>query len=83
MAYRVAKTALNQQTVTFARDFRNEKRNVTIICMEPGFVPTRLTEFDAVDDMATCIAGIVKVIEGLSSEDTGSFIEWSGKRLKF
>jgi NAD(P)-dependent dehydrogenase (short-subunit alcohol dehydrogenase family) len=83
MAYRVAKCALNQVTVTFARDFEKEGRNVTVVAMEPGFLPTRLTEYDFVNDMETSIAGLVKGIEGITKEDNGQFIEWSGKRLRF
>jgi len=83
MAYRVAKTALNQVTVSFARDFEKEGRNVTMVCLEPGFVATRLTGWDFTDDMDTCIAGIVKVIEGLTPKDSGAFVEWSGKRLRY
>ena len=73
MAYRMAKSALNQETVTFAREFQ-EGKNVTVVCMEPDFLPTRLTEWDSVDDVDACIDGIMKVIEGLSIEDTGDFI---------
>lgn len=43
MAYRAAKAAANQVTVTLAREWEKEGRNVTIVCMEPGFLFTRLT----------------------------------------
>lgn len=83
MAYRVAKAALNQVTVTYAREFEKEGKNVTFVCLEPGFLPTKLTDWDSVDDMDTSIAGMMKVIEGLTLADSGQFIEWSGKRLQF
>lgn len=83
MAYRVAKAALNQVMVTYVREFEKEGRNVTLVNVEPGFLPTRLTDYDSVDDMDTSIAGLMKVIQGLTKEDSGSFIEWSGKRLRF
>lgn len=83
MAYRVAKTALNQVTMTFARDFEKEGRKVTTVNMEPGFVSTRLTGYDFVDDMDTCIAGLVKGIEAITKEDNGQFISWSGDRLRY
>ncbi|KUJ16431.1 NAD(P)-binding protein [Mollisia scopiformis] len=83
MAYRVAKASLNQVMVTFAREFENEGQNITVVCVEPGFLPTRLTGYDFVDDMDTSIASLMKVIQELKKEDSGSFIEWSGKRLRF
>lgn len=83
MAYRLAKTALNQQTVTLVREFEKEDRKVILICMEPGFVATRLTNWEAVDDMDTCITGVVDVIDGLTLADSGSFLNWSGKQLTF
>lgn len=83
MAYRVAKTALNQVMVTFAREFEKKGQNITVVCVEPGFLPTRLTGYDFVDDMDTSIRGLMDVIQGLKKEDSGTFIEWSGKRLRF
>lgn len=78
----MAKSALNQQTVTFAREFQKEGKNISVVCMEPGFLPTRLTEWDSADDMGACIEGIMDVIDSLSIDDRGHFIEWSGKRLR-
>ncbi|CAI7626206.1 unnamed protein product [Penicillium bialowiezense] len=83
LAYRVGKCALNQVTVTLARDFEKEGRNVTVVVMEPGFVPTRLTEYDSVDDMDTCIAGLTEQIEKLTKESNGQFIQWTGERVPF
>jgi NAD(P)-dependent dehydrogenase (short-subunit alcohol dehydrogenase family) len=83
MAYRVAKTALNQVTMTFARDFEKQGRKVTVVNVEPGFVATRLTGYDFVDDMDTCIAGLVKGIQAITNEDNGQFISWSGNRLRY
>lgn len=70
-------------TVTLARDFEKEGRNATLVVMEPGFVPTRLTEYDYVDDMDTCISGITEQIEKLTKENNGQFIKWSGEILSF
>lgn len=81
MAYRVAKAAANQVTMTFAREWEQESRNITIICMEPGVLSTRLTGWDGVDDMDTCIAGIVKVVDGLHRSDNARFIKWDGSKV--
>lgn len=83
MAYRVAKAAANQMTVTFAREWERDGRNITIVCMEPGFLRTRLTGWDGVDDMDTCISGIMNVVKDLEPKDNASFIKWDGSRLSF
>ncbi|KAK4141375.1 NAD(P)-binding protein [Dichotomopilus funicola] len=51
MAYRIAKAALNQGAVTMGREWDKEGRKVTMICVEPGFLSTRLTGWDGVDNM--------------------------------
>ncbi|KAK9769081.1 hypothetical protein SCAR479_02325 [Seiridium cardinale] len=53
-AYRTAKAALNQESVTLARQ-GEEGKNVTIVCMEPGFISISETNFNGEDDMDTCI----------------------------
>lgn len=60
-----------------------EGTSVTVVNMEPGFLPTRLTEYDFVDDMETSIAGLVKGVETLTKENNDQFIEWSGRGLRY
>jgi NAD(P)-dependent dehydrogenase (short-subunit alcohol dehydrogenase family) len=83
MAYRVAKCALNQGAVTMAREWEKEGRKVTMVCVEPGFLSTRLTGWDGEDDMDTCIAGLMKVFKALTPQDNGAFIKWDGSRIPF
>ncbi len=83
MAYRTAKAALNQESVTMAREWEKEGRKSTIICVESGFLSTRLTGWDGEDDMETCIAGLMKVIEGMSPQDNGGFFKWDGTKIPF
>ncbi|KAM7214580.1 NAD(P)-binding protein [Rhypophila decipiens] len=83
MAYRVAKAALNQGAVTMAREWEKEGHKVTMVCIEPGFLSTRLTGWDGEDDMGTCIAGMVKLFKGLTPEDHGAFLKWDGTKIPF
>jgi len=83
MAYRAAKAALNQSTVTMVREWEKEGREVTMVCIEPGFIPTRLTGWDGVDDMDTCISGLMKVFKALTPKDNGTLIKWDGTRVAF
>lgn len=70
-------------SVTMAREWEKEGRDVTIICVEPGFLSTRLTGWDGEDDMDTCIQGLVRVIDGVTSKDNGGFFKWDGSKIPF
>ena len=83
MAYRVAKAALNQGAVTMAREWEKEGRNVTMICVEPGYVPTRLRRWEGDEDMDTCIAGLMELFKNITPEDNGGFFQWDGSKLPF
>ena len=83
MAYRVAKAALNQGAVTMAREWEKEGRNVTMICIEPGYVPTRLRRWEGDEDMDTCIAGLMELFKNITPEDSGGFFQWGGSKLLF
>jgi NAD(P)-dependent dehydrogenase (short-subunit alcohol dehydrogenase family) len=81
MAYRMAKAALNSQTVTLAHELQKLQEPIAVIALYPGFVATKLTGFDFDDDMATCIAGMMEVILKCDIRDTGVFIAWNGERI--
>ena len=83
MAYQIAKCALNQDAVTMAREWEKEGGKVTMVCVEPGFLSTRLTGWDGEDNMDTCIAGLMKVFKALTPQDNGTFIKWDGSRIPF
>jgi NAD(P)-dependent dehydrogenase (short-subunit alcohol dehydrogenase family) len=83
MAYRTAKAALNQVSVTLAREWKDEGRKTTIVCFEPGFLSTRLTNWDGEDDMETSIAGLMSVIESVTPQDSGGFMKWDGTKIPF
>ena len=79
----MAKAALNQQTVTLAKEIEKSGQNIAVVSVNPGFVATRLTNFDFDDDMDTCIEGIARVIESVDMAKTGLFINWTGEVLDF
>ncbi|KAI1311974.1 NAD(P)-binding protein [Xylaria venustula] len=78
LAYRMAKAALNAQTVTLSQEFKKAGENIAVISMNPGFVSTRINNWKFEDDMDTCIAGLVRNIEGATMENSGQFINWDG-----
>lgn len=70
----MAKAALSQQTVTLAKEIKRSGQNIAVISINPGFVATRLADFDFDDDMDTYIEGIARVIESVGMAKTGLFI---------
>ncbi|KAK1830082.1 hypothetical protein QBC39DRAFT_354702 [Podospora conica] len=81
LAYRVSKAALNMVTVTLAKEFQANGDNIVVIALNPGYVATRITNLRFRDDMDECIAGIVKVLDSVGMDQTGTFLDWRGETL--
>lgn len=74
-AYRMSKSALNAAAKSLAIDLKPSGVLVSII--HPGSVATQLNpQGDIQADESA--AGIIKVLEGLTEENTGSFQDWDG-----
>lgn len=78
-AYRVSKTALNMATRSMARDL--EEKKVIVVAMHPGWVQTRMGGENAPINTEQSVTGMLQVIEKLTLEQSGHFIEYSGKEL--
>ena len=81
MTFWAAKAAGSYITKTLARVWEAEGRKPIVILMEPGCNVTTPAEWDFENDMDTCIAGIIRVIEGLKKEDNGKakHVKWNGE----
>ncbi len=77
--YRTSKTALNMAMATLARDL--EGSNVIVALFNPGWVRTDMGGSAAVLGVEESIRSVRKVIAGLSVKDSGSFIDYDGRRL--
>jgi len=84
-SYRASKAALNMLIKTAAIEFARTKPNTALIALHPGTVNSSLSQpfrgeqigrppLDAAGDM-------LKVIESLEKQDSGTFISYSGERL--
>jgi NAD(P)-dependent dehydrogenase (short-subunit alcohol dehydrogenase family) len=84
-SYRASKAALNMLIKTAAIELARTKPNTALIALHPGTVNSNLSKpfrgeqigrppLDAASDM-------LKLLESLSQEDSGSFISYSGERL--
>lgn len=77
LAYRSSKTALNMAWKTLAL------ANPDIVCvpLHPGWVQTRMGGQGAPVTPEQSIAGMRRVIDGLTLEDSGEFFDFEGKSV--
>ena len=74
--YRASKTALNATWRSLAEEWRPD--GIACVLLRPGFVKTDMTNHQGMD-VETSVAGMVKVIEGLSPADSGRIIGYDGR----
>jgi NAD(P)-dependent dehydrogenase (short-subunit alcohol dehydrogenase family) len=77
--YRSSKTALNMVVKSLSIDLR--EFNINVAALHPGWVRTDMGGPNGLIDTATSVRGLRKVIEGLSSAQSGEFIAYDGKRI--
>ena len=77
--YRASKAALNMFNKSLAAELG--KRGYTCIVMHPGWVKTRMGGAAAPVKPEDSVAGMLKVIEGLTPEDNGRFIDFQGPAI--
>ena len=77
IGYRSSKSALNMAWKSMAVD------NPTIPCavLHPGWVQTRMGGASAPLDPAASVAGMRRVIDGLSAEQSGGFFSYDGTEI--
>lgn len=76
--YRSSKTALNQVMRTLAVQLAD--RGITVISVSPGWVQTDMGGPAAPLTPEVSMAGVRKVIAGLTPKDSGTFIHFDGTR---
>ena len=74
--YRSSKAALNQVARTVAADLKD--RGITVVAVSPGWVRTDMGGPKAPLSADVSMAGIRKVIAGLTPKDSGKFIHFDG-----
>ncbi|MGE0421522.1 MAG: SDR family oxidoreductase [Reyranellaceae bacterium] len=80
-AYRASKAALNMEWKSLATDTKG--RGLTCVVLHPGWVSTDMGGAAAPVTPPVSIAGMTKVIEGLTPADNGSFINYDGARFEW
>lgn len=76
LAYRASKAALNKVTQGLATDWRED--GITCIAMHPGWVQSDMGGPKADITPAESANGILDVIQSITLDDTGKFIDWDG-----
>jgi NAD(P)-dependent dehydrogenase (short-subunit alcohol dehydrogenase family) len=79
--YRSSKAALNMVTKTLSRDLQD--RGVTVVSLHPGWVRTDMGGSAAAISPGESVAGIRKVIDGLTAKDSGGFFNFDGTPLEW
>jgi NAD(P)-dependent dehydrogenase (short-subunit alcohol dehydrogenase family) len=76
VAYAASKTALNMVTLKQSQALRAD--GVAVVCFHPGWVRTSMGGSGADVEPAEAAAGIAKVLDGLTLDDSGRFFRWDG-----
>jgi NAD(P)-dependent dehydrogenase (short-subunit alcohol dehydrogenase family) len=77
--YRESKAALNMFTKSLAADLGEE--GFICIVLHPGWVKTDLGGPQAPLEVEDSVRGMIRVIDGLSPADNGSFRTWAGEQM--
>ncbi|KAH8709975.1 hypothetical protein GQ44DRAFT_690545 [Phaeosphaeriaceae sp. PMI808] len=74
--YAISKAALNMLTLHQAKDLK--AAGVRVICMDPGWVKTRMGGKGAMLEAALSVSSMLDVIKGLKECDSGKFYRYDG-----
>ncbi|MGR5210093.1 SDR family oxidoreductase [Vibrio rotiferianus] len=77
--YRSSKAALNSVVKSLSNDLTDE--GFTVLALHPGWVRTAMGGPNALIDTQTSAAGLAKVIEQSTQENSGQFINYDGTQL--
>jgi NAD(P)-dependent dehydrogenase (short-subunit alcohol dehydrogenase family) len=80
-AYRASKAALNMITKALAGDLR--ARGITAVAFHPGWVRTRMGGPNAPVDLEACVDGQQRILDALTIETSGAFLNYDGKPIEW
>jgi NAD(P)-dependent dehydrogenase (short-subunit alcohol dehydrogenase family) len=77
--YRMSKAALNMASRSMSCDLAS--RGIVVVALSPGWVRTDMGGPRAAISVSQSAAGLLDVIDRLTLQDTGSFLDFRGERL--
>ena len=80
-AYRASKTALNMFTVAMKNECIDD--NISFVIFHPGWVKTRMGGDRAPVEIKDSVGGMIGLLETQTLENSGRFIEFDGKSVKW
>jgi NAD(P)-dependent dehydrogenase (short-subunit alcohol dehydrogenase family) len=78
-AYRLSKTALNMATRILAEDLRGE--GFRTVALHPGWVQTRMGGASAPVPPEQSVRGMLRIIDGLTAEQSGRTFDFQGREI--
>lgn len=79
--YRSTKTAVNMVMKSLSIDLKSS--GIAVVTLHPGWVETDMGGPNALINTQTSVSGLRKVINQLTLENTGRFIAYDGKEIKW
>ena len=87
-SYRASKAALNMLVRNFAIEMGRTHKQAAIVGLHPGTVDTELSEpfqkglpEGQLTDAVEAARNLLRVLDGLSPEDSGEVFDWKGERV--
>lgn len=77
--YSISKAAQNMLSLHQARELK--RNHVIVVCMDPGWVKTKMGGKGAMVEPEVSIAGMLEVVGGLRKEDSGKFYRFDGSPI--
>jgi NAD(P)-dependent dehydrogenase (short-subunit alcohol dehydrogenase family) len=78
--YCASKAALNM--ITKILSYELKEYGIKVIALHPGWVKTPMTKHEKAPlEPNESVDGMIRVIEGLTMEKTGAFLDWQGKQI--
>lgn len=79
--YSISKSALNALTVQQSGEYRERLSGAVVVCMDPGWVKTRMGGEGAVLEPEESIGGMLKCVHGFDEGSNGKFFTYTGKEV--